>query len=79
MEKMSVNVTPSFGATIIDIENDVVKPYRADYPLPESVRQSILGFQILQEKLEKDSKEKDKEEWRKLNRDTYCKDSKRGD
>jgi len=65
MERMSVNVTPSFGATIIDIEDGIVKPYRADYFLPETVRQSMIGFEVLREKSMRTKKKKDDTEWKK--------------
>ncbi len=48
MAKKSANVTPSFGATIIEI-NDVTKIYRAEYLLPEDVRQEMNGYEQLSE------------------------------
>lgn len=47
MTKKSANVTPSFGATIIDIEDGIAKPYRVEYTLPEKVRQSMIGYESL--------------------------------
>ena len=53
MAKKSANVTPSFGAMIIEI-NDVTKIYRAEYLLPEIVRQEMNGYEHLVEQHQKE-------------------------
>lgn len=52
MIKMSANVTPNFGAIIIELEDDVAKIYREEYALPEEVRQSMNGYEVLLSKKE---------------------------
>lgn len=74
--KKSTNIGWDIGATIIDIEDGVAKVYRQRYDLPDDVIQAMEGFEELQETIIKEKKKKDKEEWDKLNRETYCKDSK---
>jgi len=69
MERMSVNVTPSFGAMIIDIEDGIVKPYRADYFLPETVRQAMIGFEVLRERTVKKQTVREREEWLRLQKE----------
>jgi len=46
MAKKSVNISPSIGATMIEIE-DATKIYRLEYPIPENVREEIDGFESL--------------------------------
>lgn len=46
MAKKSANITPSFGGTIIEI-NEVTKIYRAEFLLPEHVRQAMVGYEKL--------------------------------
>jgi hypothetical protein len=48
MYKRTANVTPSIGAVILEI-NDVTKIYRAEYLIPESVRQEMNGYEKLAE------------------------------
>lgn len=46
MSKKSANITPSFGGTIIEI-NDATKIYREEFLLPEMVRQQMVGYEKL--------------------------------
>jgi hypothetical protein len=56
MSKRSANITPSFGGTIIEI-NEVTKIYRAEYLLPETVRQEMNGYERLTEQRRKEIEE----------------------
>lgn len=57
MAKRSANITPSIGAVILEI-NDVSKIYRAEYLIPESVRQEMNGYEKLTEERLKEMQEK---------------------
>lgn len=57
MSKRSANVSPSIGATIIDIDRGKTKIYREEYPIPEFVRMEMCGF----EKLSKSRSQRNKE------------------
>lgn len=46
MTKKSANITPSFGGTIIEI-NEATKIYRAEFFLPEEVRREMVGYEKL--------------------------------
>lgn len=65
MIKKSANISPSIGATIIDIENGTTKTYRVDYPIPEVVRNEMSGHEVLKEKNVKRKREKDQQNWEK--------------
>jgi hypothetical protein len=75
MSKKSANVTPSFGALIIEI-NDVTKIYRAEYLLPEEVRQAMNGYEKLTEQRKKEMLEMQK--LQKIENDRIYKETLRG-
>jgi hypothetical protein len=56
MTKHSANVTPSIGAIVLEI-NEVTKIYRAEYLIPESVRQEMNGYEKLTEQRIKEDRE----------------------
>jgi hypothetical protein len=56
MFKRSANVTPSIGATIIEI-NDATKIFRVEYLISEEVRQEMNGYEKLIEKRSKELEE----------------------
>jgi len=62
--KKSANVSPTIGATIIDIENGVAKIFRKKYPIPENVRQEMNGYEILRQKRVRIENQKNSEEWK---------------
>jgi len=58
MAKKSANVSPSIGATIIEIEGKTTKIYREEYPIPEYVRQAMTGHEVLSLKRIREEKKK---------------------
>lgn len=72
MSKRSANVTPSFGSIIIEL-NDATKIYRAEYLLPEEVRQAMNGYERLTEQRKKEME--DMQKIRKLENDRVYKET----
>jgi hypothetical protein len=58
MTKKSANITPSFGGTIIEI-NEATKIYRAEFLLPEDVRREMVGYEKLNPQRERLRKAED--------------------
>jgi hypothetical protein len=56
MSKRSANVTPSIGAIVLEI-NEITKIYRAEYLIPETVRQEMNGYEKLTEQRLKEIQE----------------------
>lgn len=62
---------PSFEFVV---ESDKTKIYREEYPIPESVREEMIGYEVLKYKRIREQHEHSKktdEEWQKANRDAY--------
>jgi len=68
MLQHTANITPSIGATIIDIEDGIAKVFRVDYPIPEDVRQAMFGYEQLKERTMTLKEKKDRQEWLRLQR-----------
>lgn len=60
MATKTSNITPSIGATIIDIEDGIAKVYRKDYLIPNEVRQGMIRATELQEIRVKGNKERER-------------------
>jgi len=58
MVKKSANITPSIGATMIEVDDNNTKIFRIEYPIPEEVRQGMIGFETLEYK-RKEKRNKD--------------------
>lgn len=59
-----------------DVESDLTKIYREEYPIPEEVRQAMTGFEILKYKRFREQKKEDLkklEEHRKLEKEAFTK------
>ena len=67
--KKTANTFWSIGSTIIDIEDGIAKPYRAEYQIPEGVIQYMDGYEVLQEAERKKKSQQDREEWLKLQKE----------
>lgn len=63
MSKKSANITPSFGGTIIEI-NEATKIYREEFLLPETVRQQMVGYEKLSMQRQSLKKAEDHQKWK---------------
>ncbi len=64
MAKKSANITPSIGATVIEIDGGPPKIYREEYKIPKYVRDGMYNWTTLIDKRIKKKKEQDNKDWK---------------
>lgn len=75
MARRSANITPSIGATIIEIDNGPAKIYREEFKIPKYVRDAMNNYQHILEKREKGKKASEAKQIKEILKEQYSKDS----